>query len=74
MRDAVSRGFGGCESNAERIYLVVHKGNTECVGEEEDDFVLGVFTRGCGDVALETADLLNLAWRIASTMDIRSRS
>lgn len=44
-----------------RTYLVVVEGNTEDIGEEQDDLRLVVITRWCGNVRLDTADLLDLA-------------
>ncbi len=42
-------------------HLVVDQRNAENIGEEEDDFVLGILACGCTDVALDTADLHDLA-------------
>jgi hypothetical protein len=42
-------------------HLVVAESDAEDVGEEEEDLVLRVLARGGRDVALDPADLLDLA-------------
>ena len=44
-------------------YGVVGERNAKDVGEEEEDFVLGVVDGGRGDIAVDAADLLGFAFR-----------
>ena len=44
-----------------RTHFVVDEGDAEDVGEEEDDFVLGVVARGRCGVALYSRDCLDLS-------------
>jgi hypothetical protein len=57
-------GWGG-------VHLVVAERDAEDVGEEEEDLVLRVLARRRGDVALDAADLLNLACAHASALGDR---
>lgn len=47
-------------------HLVVDEWDPEDIGEEEDDFVLGILACGRADVALDTTDLRDLAWMYGS--------
>lgn len=47
-------------------YQAILELDPEDVGEEEEDLVLGVVVRRDRDVAVDTADLLSLAWRITA--------
>ena len=44
------------------LHLVVVQRDAEDVGEEEDDFVFGIVAAGRSHIALDAADLLDLAW------------
>jgi hypothetical protein len=57
-------GWGG-------VHLVVAEGDAEDVGEEEEDLVLRVLARGGRDVALDPADLFDLACARASALGDR---
>ena len=55
-------------------YGVVGERNAKDVGEEEEDFVLGVVDGGRGDIAVDAGDLLNLACADPSACTVRTRS
>ena len=52
-----------CERGSEYAHLVVVKGDTEDIGQEEHDFRLVVLAGRSRDVRLEAADRLDLAYR-----------
>ena len=62
-RVVVSIWSRGCEqTQIDAPHLVVDEGDSEDIGEEEDDFVLGVVARGCRSVGLYASYCLDLAY------------